>query len=256
MGVVLVQGIIAGFIAGVIVLAHNTVSPVRAEAALPLYDTPPQLETRPAPVSLARGRCPQGSEEESDLSLLHITQTHGLPEGYMPIGLVEVPPPVRMFEVVCLTPEAALALHELYVAARSRGIRLEAYSGYRSSSEQAGIRSRRYAADGPLALRAVAPPNYSEHQTGTAIDLTGRSVGYEKAKNGFEDTPEYAWLSDNAWRYGLTLSYPKTLKNGDPGPYRFEPWHWRYVGVAIAERLQQLDISYNELPENMALSTP
>jgi LAS superfamily LD-carboxypeptidase LdcB len=74
-------------------------------------------------------------------------------------------------------------------------------------------------------------------------------VKYAKARNGFENSPEYHWLADNAWKFGFNMSYPRTLKNGERGEYRFEPWHWRYVGVETAALLHERSISYNELVE-------
>lgn len=252
---VLVQGIIAGFVAGVLALPVVGGSAVYADTLAPavvyVEDPVPHIPFVP----LRTGHCPEGGTDQSDLSLLRITPSRGLPRGYVPAGLVEVPPPVKVYGEVCLIREAALALHSLYADAEADGILLEVYSGYRSPEEQEVIRTKRYRVDGVLALRAVAPPNYSEHQTGTAIDLTGASVGYERARNGFEDTPEYNWLVNHAWKYGFNLSYPKTLRNGEPGEYRFEPWHWRYVGTTTAKRLRELEISYSELPPDTSLST-
>ena len=77
-------------------------------------------------------------------------------------------------------------------------------------------------------LRVVAPPGYSRHQTGYAIDLASGSYGH----NEFEHSEAYAWLTaDNfyqAKRHGFVPSYPAGVENQGPDP---EAWEFIYVGV-------------------------
>jgi zinc D-Ala-D-Ala carboxypeptidase len=75
-----------------------------------------------------------------------------------------------------------------------------------------------------------ADQGYSEHQLGTTVDLTTKSLNGNL--NGFDKTPEYKWLQENAHEYGFVLSYP----SGNTY-YKFEPWHWRFVGVELATKL-------------------
>jgi D-alanyl-D-alanine carboxypeptidase len=67
-----------------------------------------------------------------------------------------------------------------------------------------------------------APPGFSEHHTGRALDLTTpRSPVLE---TGFEQTPAFAWLLSRADEFGFVLSYPR----GNPCGFQYEPWHWCY----------------------------
>jgi len=85
-----------------------------------------------------------------------------------------------------------------------------------------------------------ADQGYSEHQLGTTVDLTTKSLNGNL--NGFDKTPEYKWLQENAHEYGFILSYP----SGN-AYYKFEPWHWRFVGVELATKLHDDEKNfYNE----------
>ena len=77
---------------------------------------------------------------------------------------------------------------------------------------------------------AVAPPEHSEHQLGTAVDFTTEKLGANFS--AFGSDPAYKWLLENAHRYGFILSYPPNNSY-----YKFEAWHWRYVGVSLATNL-------------------
>ena len=73
-------------------------------------------------------------------------------------------------------------------------------------------------------LLASAPPGYSEHHTGCAIDVD--TDGAPALEIEFEQTPAFVWLSKNAARFGFVLSFPR----GNPYGYQYEPWHWFYTG--------------------------
>ena len=69
-------------------------------------------------------------------------------------------------------------------------------------------------------LTICAPPGYSEHHTGRAVDIS--TVGSPALEVEFDQTTAYAWLTENAAKFGYHLSYP--LGNG--WGYQYEPWHW------------------------------
>ena len=125
-----------------------------------------------------------------------------------------------------LTPEAAEAWQRLKEAAARAGIVLHIVSAFRSVDRQVEIIRRKLAAGQSLdeILRVSAPPGYSEHHTGRAIDVgTPDAPALETC---FEETSAYTWLVANAHRFGFTLSYPRD----NPEGYQYEPWHWRYMG--------------------------
>ena len=73
-----------------------------------------------------------------------------------------------------------------------------------------------------------ARPGYSEHQSGLAIDVNSLDQDWE-------NTPEGKWLSANCYKYGFIIRYPKGKE--DITGYMYEPWHIRYVGKDLAEKL-------------------
>jgi D-alanyl-D-alanine carboxypeptidase len=69
-------------------------------------------------------------------------------------------------------------------------------------------------------LGVSAPPGYSEHHSGGAVDVT--TEGVPPLELDFEDTPAFRWLSDHAHKFGFHLSFPRD----NPCGYAYEPWHW------------------------------
>ncbi len=71
-----------------------------------------------------------------------------------------------------------------------------------------------------------APPGYSEHHTGYAIDIGDEYYPDADLKTSFENTSAFEWLQENAAYYSFELSFPKGNSQG----VSYEPWHWRFVG--------------------------
>ena len=93
-----------------------------------------------------------------------------------------------------------------------------------------------------LAVLTVALPGTSEHELGLAVDLV--DLDYQLLDRGQENTPTQRWLMKNAWRYGFILRYPPDAE--EITGYRYEPWHYRYVGAAPAEQIHLLGITLEE----------
>lgn len=124
-------------------------------------------------------------------------------------------------------------LNALVEEAREDGIDLLVISAYRSYGTQAILKSSYTVTYGAgTANQFSADQGYSEHQLGTTVDFTTSAIA--SSFSNFEKTEAYAWLVDNAYKYGFVLSYPE--KNGY---YQFEPWHWRFVGEALARDLKR-----------------
>ena len=124
--------------------------------------------------------------------------------------------------------------------ARTEGIRLWNVSSYRSYGTQERVYDRYVSQDGQsLADTYSARPGSSEHQTGLARDINTASV-----QAHFENTPTYAWLVEHCAEYGFILRYPEG-KERITG-YRFEPWHYRYVGVEAANYMKDNELSLEE----------
>jgi zinc D-Ala-D-Ala carboxypeptidase len=124
-----------------------------------------------------------------------------------------------------LAPEAASAWRQMKAAASGEGISLLIVSAFRSVDRQVEIVRRKLKAGQRMEdiLCVSAPPGFSEHHTGRAIDIgTEGSADLEEA---FAETAAFAWLRKHAQCFGFTLSYPRD----NPQGYQYEPWHWCYV---------------------------
>ena len=128
-----------------------------------------------------------------------------------------------------LTSKMQSAFKTMRAAAKKDGLNIYISSGYRSYSTQKRIYNRYVKEDGrKKADTYSARPGHSEHQSGLAADLN--IIGDE-----FAGTPEAKWLNANCYKYGFILRYPKG-KTDETG-YKYEPWHFRYVGVELATKL-------------------
>jgi LAS superfamily LD-carboxypeptidase LdcB len=122
-------------------------------------------------------------------------------------------------------------LQKLLDSASSSNVDVKIISAYRSFDEQSGLKnSYKFTYGAGTANQFSADQGYSEHQLGTAIDFTNSALG--SSFSPFDKATAYTWLMDNAYKYGFILSYPK-----NNGYYIYEPWHWRFVGKALAEKL-------------------
>jgi zinc D-Ala-D-Ala carboxypeptidase len=130
-----------------------------------------------------------------------------------------------------LAPGAAAAWKRMATAARSDGVQLHIASAFRSVERQVEIVRQKLASG--LSVDAVlsvsAPPGFSEHHTGCAVDVG--TPGHRSLDMEFADTEAFRWLSSHARDFWFALSYPE----GNPHGYAYEPWHWRYHGADVTE---------------------
>lgn len=128
-----------------------------------------------------------------------------------------------------LVPAAADAWRRLKAAARCEDISLSILSAFRSVDRQAEIIRRKLVAGVAIddVLTVCAPPGFSEHHTGRAIDVS--APGARPLELDFERTPEFVWLSANAADFGYYMSYPIGNSRG----YQYEPWHWCFQNPRI-----------------------
>jgi len=130
--------------------------------------------------------------------------------------------------------------------AGEQGVYLEAISTFRSYTYQKEVYYRKMTSDITLEAyqaerdRVSARAGFSEHQTGLAVDIND-------LEQTFEDTPEGKWLAQNSYRYGFILRYPKG-KEAITG-YDYEPWHFRYLGLELAEAVYHSCLTYDEFYE-------
>jgi len=129
-----------------------------------------------------------------------------------------------------LIPSAARAWLDLRTTAGADGISLKIVSAFRGVNRQAEIVRDKLALGLSLEeiLTVSAPPGYSEHHTGCAVDVTTDGVSVLELE--FEKTPAFRWLLERANSFSYFLSFPR----GNPYGYAFEPWHWCFRPTAIA----------------------
>lgn len=136
---------------------------------------------------------------------------------------------------------------KMHDAAQKEGISLWLSSGYRSPEKQQVLfeqEIQNYAKTGlsyvdalAKAETSVARAGYSEHNTGLAVDLNG-------VKEDFGGTPASNWLQKHAPEYGFVLRYPEDKQ--DITKIKYEPWHYRYVGVENAKKMDELHMCLEE----------
>lgn len=184
--------------------------------------------------------------KDTDPELLQkYSKVYFLSDNYVPKGLVPIETKYTLDKsrVLQFLSQAEPKLYSLLDAARSAGLDLYVDSAYRSFATQSGLKSSYMVTYGAGTANSFsADQGYSEHQLGTTVDFTTAKIGGALA--GFDKTPEYAWLLANAYKYGFELSYPPNNPY-----YTFEPWHWRFVGVALATRLHEEKENFIDLEQ-------
>lgn len=126
-------------------------------------------------------------------------------------------------------------------AAKTEGITLILTSGYRTREYQKGVYDDMVKRKGQsYADEYAARPGHSEHETGYALDI----LTYNGITETFHETETYAWLHQNAYKFGFIERYPQG-KEYITG-FSAESWHYRYVGEELAEKVYNEGITYDE----------
>jgi len=128
-----------------------------------------------------------------------------------------------------LNAAAQPAFAALLAYAAAAGHKLTVVSAHRTYAEQAGLWDQYSVAEPGRSAR----PGHSEHEAGLAVDL------------GFDGDAASAWTAANAWRFGLTQSYPQYRQKVTG--FRFERWHYRFVGSPLAGELHERGLTLEEL---------
>ena len=147
---------------------------------------------------------------------------------------------------------ACNAFLELQKAAAAENVTVWMQSGYRSVSYQTNLYEKKtnyYKQQGyddakakEMAAAVVNPPGYSEHNCGLAADLN--SPEHTGLDEGFENTAAFRWLCQHAGENGFILRYPKGAE--EKTEITYEPWHWRYVGVENAAKINASGLCFED----------
>lgn len=143
-------------------------------------------------------------------------------------------------------------LKDMFAAAAEAGVPLQLVSAYRSIYLQDKLFTRSvnsYMSQGYSEAEAINKANYartfsgtSEHNTGLGFDILQK--GNFTLSESFENTEHFKWLIENAENYGFILRYQKDKTNVTGIMY--EPWHFRYVGIEHAKKINELGLCLEE----------
>lgn len=222
--------------------------------------------------------------ELSEAYLLLANKTHPLGADFVPSDLVLLTCPTPYDEELELEARAAQALYLMLAEMEADGVGgVQVTSAYRDYRYQLGTFNHHVQAEidysrntGSFSTEAYAALGYSylktnymdsgktvlsyadavkvaqsysaqagtsEHQTGLCVDLITAETG-DSLSRLFEDTAAFAWLSENAYRFGFILRYPEDKE--DVTGYTYEPWHYRFVGREAATDIHFADLTLEE----------
>lgn len=143
----------------------------------------------------------------------------------------------RENEEMMIKKDILNSYQNLYTDALKNGFQLYIFSSYRDYNKQYHL----YYNVNNQNDEYVARPGFSEHQSGYALDI---STLYHGLTNNFQYSDEYKWLIENSYKYGFILRYPEEKENITG--YKYEPWHFRFVGEDIAEFLYKNKLTLEE----------
>ncbi len=161
------------------------------------------------------------------------SKVYFLNEHYVPESLAQIDNEWKYTEAKDLKLHSKVIpfFNDMVKDAKSDGVDLWVVSAYRSFQTQAELKGAYTVTYGSGANAFSADQGFSEHQLGTTLDFTTKGLG--GGLDGFQNTPAYTWLLENAHKYGFVMSYPPNNQY-----YVFEPWHWRFVGEKLADDLK------------------
>ncbi len=174
--------------------------------------TPPATSSDPEPSST--------TEDEADELLNH--------RRYQ-VAEADVLVPLNAGSGILLRPDAKAAIADMIEAAQADGVQLGIISGFRTLEDQNYLYFDLKAERGESAqarAEVSAPPGYSEHHTGYAVDFIDESKPDTFLEESFETTAAFEWLEANAAFFNFEMSFPRD----NAAELSYEPWHWRYVG--------------------------
>lgn len=215
---------LAVLLLGALQYRRSTVVPVPLSSSLPSQQTNASTDLSTADSSgtattLADSNSPEANQSADQL-LGHRAYEEAPSDSLVPI---------TQDGKIKLRKAAAEKYQAMVAQARSEGVYIYAISGYRSKEEQRQLFFDVKAERGESSLNRAevsAPPGYSEHHTGFAVDLGDAQHTETELEPEFTETPAFKWLQKNAAHYSFELSFTE----GNAQGLSYEPWHWRFVG--------------------------
>ncbi len=237
--------------------------PVQVEEPEPEPEPEPAEETKkdnmvdPSEVPVRGDEPPKGNDtssrgipelkdvltyDDGDLLVL-VNKYHGVTADYEPADMVVMDNSLTTWENIRLKKEAYDAYLKMYKDAKAKGFNLKVCSGYRTYSGQQELFTNALGIGEEYAHMSSAYPGRSEHHTGLADAITSSSMGWGLTQD-FASYPDGEWLNEHCQEYGFILRYLKGSE--DITGYKYEPWHFRYVGVDVATEIMEKGITFEE----------
>ena len=214
---------------------EKTTKPEQTTVTAKTTTTAEDPEARYAFAGVYEGIAPRVAETPADKYLLCVNREYALPKGHSgTVKLALLPEDKHQMEV-----GAAAQFRKMYEAGRAAGVTLSPFSAFRNTERQkknfedkinSWVNAGKTRKDAvATASQSILPPGCSEHEAGLAIDIVSTYESFDQSK-------EFRWLMDNAQEYGFILRYPKD--KASITQVKYEPWHWRYVGVEHAKKIK------------------
>jgi zinc D-Ala-D-Ala carboxypeptidase len=188
------------------------------QGSRPGTGTPAKTVTPPSPVATSPSSSQPG--DRADQLLGHLAYAEA------PQAELELIAPNSQIK---LRQSAAAAFRQMVAAAQADGVALVPISGFRTMTDQNylffDVKAQRKQSAQQRA-EVSAPPGYSEHHTGYAVDIGDGTSPALDLNPDFEKTSAFQWLQANATQFSFELSFPRH----NPQGVKYEPWHWRFVG--------------------------
>jgi D-alanyl-D-alanine carboxypeptidase len=182
-------------------------------------------------------------KKPADITVL-VNKNSSLSSTYVPKDLVKVDAPCISNNVL-MRKEAAEAFKKMCEAAKKEKIFFYGLSGYRPYKVQVQLYNQSLKKRGKgYTDKYIATAGNSEHQTGLAIDVINKVSETGRISSSFGDTKEGKWLVNNAHKFGFILRYPRGKESITK--INYEPWHFRYVGIAAAKDIKDRGIVLEE----------
>ncbi len=213
----------------------------------------------------AQSQAPTSSDSKKDRDIKNLAKDleswnlvvankkNPLPEGFK-IETAKIAAAYARDNGMAFDARAVAALNDMCKAAADDGIKLLVISCYRPHTRQEALYANeldKVKSQNPSlsdeqarekAGTVVAIPGTSEHEVGLAVD-------FNSVELTFEHTKQFQWLSSHAEEYGFVLRYPKDKE--EITGIIYEPWHYRYVGVEHAKKMNELDLCLEEYVEHL-----
>lgn len=197
---------------------------------------------------VSSSQTPADNNLDADFSyLLLVNGSNPLPDTYdseVRASLVEIDKQYRNNDnVTQIHKDVYPYITAMVAAAQADGVGLKVWSPFRSYAIQKDLFQKqvnRVGGDEEKAATVVARPGTSEHNTGLCAD-------FNMASDAFENTQMYSWMTENAEDYGFVMRYRKD-KQPITGVIH-ESWHWRFVGIKHAKKMNELDMCLEEYVE-------